>query len=235
MALKRTFFIALTVVATLFVALLILNLSLGDKQIDTRLARLYPVDDPQFTRAMSHVLTPGLVPGNRVEALINGDEIFPAMLSAIGSAQQTITFETYIYWSGSIGREFAAALRERAQAGVKVHILLDWIGGELDDATLDEMRATGIEIRRYNPPHWYNLDILNHRTHRKLLVVDGAIGFTGGVGIADVWRGDAQDPKHWRERQDPRLSGFTLQFAAMKKIRVKITAFARDAEALAIT
>lgn len=126
MALKRTFFIALTVVATLFVALLILNLSLGDKQIDTRLARLYPVDDPQFTRAMSHVLTPGLVPGNRVEALINGDEIFPAMLSAIGSAQQTITFETYIYWSGSIGREFAAALRERAQAGVKVHILLDW-------------------------------------------------------------------------------------------------------------
>ncbi len=191
--------VALTAITTLTVVWLVLNLSLGDKQVDSRLTRLYAVADPQFPRTMGVILRPPLLPGNQVQELLNGAQIFPSMLDAIRSAQQSITFETYIFWSGSIGREFADALTERAQAGVKVHVLLDWIGGRIDDAFLSTMQQHGIEIRRYNTPHWNNLHILNNRTHRKLLVVDGKIGFTGGVGIAEPWRGNAQDPEHWRD------------------------------------
>lgn len=196
---RKGWLVALTAAATFVAMLLALNLSLGNKQIDTRLSRLYGVADPQFPRAMGSVLNPALVEGNRVEELLNGRQIFPAMLSAIRSAEQTITLETYIYWSGSIGSEFSAALAERARSGVRVHVLLDWIGGQLEDALLERMRDSGIEVRRYNSPHWYNLDRLNNRTHRKLMVVDGKTGFIGGVGLADTWRGNAQDPQHWRD------------------------------------
>ena len=176
-----------------------LNLSLGNKQLDRRLASRYAVADRQFPRAMSAILGPALLPGNRVQELLNGAEAFPAMLEAIRAARRSITFETYIFWSGSIGHEFAEALSERARAGVPVHVLLDWIGGQLDDVLLERMRRDGVEIRRYNPPRWSSLARLNNRTHRKLLVVDGRVGFTGGIGIADVWRGNAQDPQHWRD------------------------------------
>ena len=196
---RKTPTIVVTAVATLALVWLALNLSLGDKQIDTRLAPLYSVADEQFPRAMGILLTPALLPGNRVQALLNGDETFPAMLHAIGGARQTITFETYVFWSGATGKAFADALVERAAHGVKVHILLDWIGGQIEDAVIARMREAGIDIRRYNTPRWYNLHRLNNRTHRKLLVIDGSVGFTGGVGIADMWRGHAQDPQHWRD------------------------------------
>jgi cardiolipin synthase len=201
MPLSRKFYIvALSIVATIVAVLLVLNLSLGDKQIDRQLGHLYETSDAQFLRSMGVLLGPSLVDGNVVRELLNGDEIFPAMLEAIRSARRTITFETYIYWSGSIGAQFADALAERARAGVKVHVLLDWIGSEkLEDAQLEEMRRAGVELRRYNRPRWYSLDRLNNRTHRKLLVVDGETGFTGGVGIGDVWLGNAQDPQHWRD------------------------------------
>ena len=146
------------------------------------------------------MLGPGIVPGNKVEALLNGERIFPAMLDAIKGAKRSITFETYIYWSGSIGREFADALSERARAGVKVHVLLDWLGSvKMEQHFIDEMKDAGIEVERYHAPTWWQLARLNNRTHRKLLIVDGAVGFTGGVGIADPWRGQAQDPEHWRD------------------------------------
>ncbi|MDQ3774501.1 MAG: phospholipase D-like domain-containing protein [Pseudomonadota bacterium] len=178
--------------------LLLLNLTLGNKPLDDRIETEYSVADPQFLRAMGSLLGPPLVDGNRVQALQNGDESFPAMLAAVRGAQHTITFETYIYWSGTIGQEFAAALSERASAGVRVHVMLDWWGsGSIEDLNL--MKAAGIEVRRYNPPRWSGLGRMNNRTHRKLLVVDGRIGFTGGVGIADPWRGHAQDPQHWRD------------------------------------
>jgi cardiolipin synthase len=122
------------------------------------------------------------------------------MLDAIRAARRSITFETYIYWSGVIGAQFAAALSERARAGVKVHVLLDWVGSDkLDAALLEEMERAGVHLRRYNKPHWYSIGRLNNRTHRKLLVVDGLVAFTGGVGIADEWLGHAQDPQHWRD------------------------------------
>jgi cardiolipin synthase len=149
---------------------------------------------------MGTLLGPALLEGNRVQVLLNGDQIFPAMLAAIRDARRTITFETYIYWSGEIGKSFAEALSERARAGVRVHVLLDWVGaGKIDDATIEAMETAGVEVKKYRPLHWYNLGRMNNRTHRKLLVVDGKTGFTGGVGIADIWQGHAQDPEHWRD------------------------------------
>jgi cardiolipin synthase len=160
----------------------------------------YAVDDSQFVRVMGNLLGPPMVPGNRVVTLLNGDEVFPAMLAAIRSARRSIDFETYIYWSGTVGREFGEALSERARAGVPTHLLMDWLGSnKADKAILDRMRGVGVEIVRYRPLRWYSVDRINHRTHRKLLVVDGRIGFTGGVGIADQWLGHAQDERHWRD------------------------------------
>ena len=163
-------------------------------------AKQYGVRDPQFLRAMGVLLGPNVVTGNSARALYNGDEIFPAMLAAIASAQRTITFETYIYWSGDIGQAFAEALSTRARSGVKVHVLLDWVGsGKMDEQLLQQMRDAGVEIRKFHKPAWHTISRLNNRTHRKLLVVDGAVGFTGGVGIAETWTGNAQDENHWRD------------------------------------
>ncbi len=200
MARKPLKAITLTILATIAVTLIALNLMSGDNRISYRVEHRYAVEDPQFLRAMGTLLGPPLVPGNQVETLLNGDQIFPAMLEAIRSAQRTITFETYIYWSDDIGREFAEALAERSRAGVNVHVLLDWVGSQKMDAeSLAVMRGAGVEIEQYHPVRWYTLSKLNNRTHRKLLVVDGRVGFTGGVGIADVWTGNAEDPGHWRD------------------------------------
>ncbi|MDP3069672.1 MAG: phospholipase D-like domain-containing protein [Opitutaceae bacterium] len=172
----------------------------GEKQIRYELTHQFGVDDPQFLRSMGQLLGPAIVPGNHVTALQNGVQIFPAMLEAIRCAQASITFETYIYWSGEIGRQFSEALCERAQAGVKVHVLLDWLGtGKIDGKYLADMKAAGVEVERYHPLRWYDWSKLNNRTHRKLLVVDGRIGFTGGVGIADAWDGDAETKDRWRD------------------------------------
>jgi cardiolipin synthase len=192
--------ILVAIVATAVVVLLALNLSGGRTRIEHEIPSLYGVEDEQFVRTMGVLLGPAIVGGNRVTSLQNGDEIFPAMLEAIRGAKETITFETYIYWSGRIGREFAEALSERARAGVKVHVLLDWLGsGKMDDELLQMMEQGGVEVLKYHPIRWHSLDRVNNRTHRKLLVVDGRIGFTGGVGIADEWLGHAEDSLHWRD------------------------------------
>jgi cardiolipin synthase len=182
------------------VTVVAMNFVTGEKEIQRSLEHRYAVDDPQFVRELGILLGPAIVPGNRIENLENGAEIFPAMLAAVKGAKQTISFETYIYWSGEVGKQFAAALEERARAGVKVHVLIDWVGSQkMDDSLVQEMKASGIEVQLYHPLHWYNLGRMNNRTHRKLLVVDGRVGFTGGVGIADQWDGHAQDPDHWRD------------------------------------
>ena len=188
------------VLVTVFLVMLGLNLSTGEKKIVRKIATRYSVSDPPFRRSMGSLIGPPLTEGNEVKELLNGDQIFPAMLSAIRSATKTVTFETFIYWSGKIGSEFADALAERARAGVRVHVLLDWVGsGKMDQESLQRIEAAGAEVRKYHPLRWYNLGRLNNRTHRKLLVVDGRVAFTGGVGIADKWLGNAEDPEHWRD------------------------------------
>jgi len=201
-------------VAAVLALLIIINLSTGEKKIEHELIHLYGVDDPQFARTVGTLLGPALVPGNQVTPLYNGDQIFPSMLEAVRGARRSITFETYIYWSGEIGRRFADALSERARAGVKVHLLIDAVGSaRLDAKALHEMRESGVEIVKFHQVRWYTLGRLNNRTHRKLLVVDGKIGFTGGVGIADKWDGHAQDPDHWRD------SHFRLEGAAVGQMQ----------------
>ncbi|HZZ02771.1 cardiolipin synthase [Paraburkholderia sp.] len=192
--------IVLTVAMTLVVVLVIANLTSGEKKIEHKIERLYASDDPQFTRSMGLLLGPPVVWGNRFEVLLNGDEIFPSMLEGIRSARHTITFETFIYWSGAIGEEIARALSDKARAGIAVHVLLDWVGSsKMDRRALRMLREAGVEVIQYHKPHWTGLGRMNNRTHRKLLVIDGRIGFTGGVGIADEWTGHAQDEKHWRD------------------------------------
>jgi cardiolipin synthase A/B len=170
------------------------------KHITQAIEHRYAVADPQFLRSMGVLLGPALLPGNRVDTLVNGDQIFPAMLAAIRSARRTVTFESYIYWSGKTGKDFAHALAERARAGVKVHVLLDWAGSQkADHDSINEMGRAGVEVIKFHRPQWYKFRHLNQRTHRKLLVVDGTLGFTGGVGVADEWSGHAQGPDNWRD------------------------------------
>jgi cardiolipin synthase len=186
--------------AAVLATVLALNFVSAEKQIERSLKHRYTVSDPQFLRELGIMLGPAIVDGNSVRNLENGARIFPEMLSAIRGAQHSITFESYIYWSGDIGKRFAEALEERARAGVPVKVLVDWAGSQqLDDELVEEMKAAGIEVRFYHPLRWYNLARMNNRTHRKLLVVDGRVGFTGGVGIADPWDGDAGDAAHWRD------------------------------------
>ena len=191
---------ACAVAVTLISVVIAYNVIGGETKIDRRIERLHAIDQPQFRHELGVMLGPQFLGGNRHRVLLNGDEIFPAMLGAIRAATQTITFESYIYWSGDIGSEFAQAFAERARRGVKVHVLLDWIGSaKMDKSLLDEMKTAGVQIYKFHPPHWSHLAHLNNRTHRKLLVVDGRVGFTGGVGIAPQWTGKAQDPEHWRD------------------------------------
>ena len=192
--------VLLTALATGALVLLALNFTAGEKKVQQQLPRLYSTASPDFERALGSLLGPGIVGGNAVTELLNGNQIFPPMLAAIQGAKKSITFETYIYWSGDIGKQFADALSERARAGVRVHVLLDWVGSaKMDESYLTEMQQAGVQIEKFHKPHWYNLARLNNRTHRKLLVVDGQVGFTGGVGIAPHWMGNAQDPDHWRD------------------------------------
>jgi cardiolipin synthase len=198
---SRTLAIALACfIAASAATFLLLNVTAGERHVTQQLPRLYSTADPQFMRAMGSLLGPGISGGNKVTELLNGEQIFPAMLQAINGAKQTITFETYIYWAGDIGKQFADALAAKARAGVKVHVLLDWVGsGKIDQQLLDEMTSAGVQVRKFHKPDWYNLARLNNRTHRKLLVVDGNTGFTGGVGIAPKWTGAGQDAEHWRD------------------------------------
>jgi cardiolipin synthase len=192
--------VLLVAVIAFLTAVLIVNVKPGEKRIERRLERLFSIDDPRFERELSVLLGPPVVGGNRVEVLRNGDEIFPPMLAAIRQARRTVNFESYIYWSGAIGKAFADALSERARAGVKVHVLLDAVGAaKMDPRWVSEMTEAGVQVRKYHPVTWYELGRLNNRTHRKLLITDGSIGFTGGVGIAPEWTGNAQDPEHWRD------------------------------------
>ena len=194
------FLIALAASAgTLFLLLVIQNATSRERKVDYQISP-FSAGDPTFRRCMDHLLGPPLVDGNSVKSLLNGDEIFPAMMKAVRSAERSISFETYIYWSGDVGKAFSELLAERATAGVRVHVLLDWVGSaKLDANALDKMNSAGVQVEKYRPLRWYNLSRVNSRTHRKILVVDGRIGFIGGVGIADQWKGNAENPERWRD------------------------------------
>ena len=162
----------------------------------------FPIDSPEFVGTVAGASGSPFLAGNTVELLNNGDAFYPPMLEAIERAEATITIEAYIYWAGDIGRQFADALAARARAGIRVKILLDAIGSaSIGRDILAVLESGGCQVAWYNPIHWYTLGRVNNRTHRKSLIIDGRIAFTGGAGIADHWRGNARGPHEWRDLQ----------------------------------
>ncbi|MEO8808883.1 MAG: phospholipase D-like domain-containing protein [Rhodanobacter sp.] len=158
------------------------------------------LDEVESARALSANLNAPMLDGNAVDVLLNGEEIFPAMLEAIGQATESVHLLTYIYWGGEIARQFADELSAAAKRGVRVRLLVDAVGGgKMASTMVDELRKAGCTFAWFRPLRWYNLGRFNDRTHRKVMVVDGRMGFTGGVGIAEVWTGHVQDPEHWRD------------------------------------
>ncbi len=156
--------------------------------------------DPAFMRATESLTGAPISHGDEVELLINGDAIFPAFLETIAQAEKTLCLLTYVYWKGDIAVEIAHAVASRARAGVECNVLLDAVGSfPMDSALIDHMVEAGVRVRRFRPPKPYALRRLNNRTHRKICVADGRVGLTGGVGIAEEWTGNAQDPEHWRD------------------------------------
>lgn len=158
------------------------------------------VGAPDFLRAAEALTSAPISGGNDLEVLINGDRIFPVFLDTIRAARRTVNLETYVYWRGDIAADVAGCLVDKAREGVEVNVILDAVGAAKMEADLvDRMREAGVCVARFRPPRPYALQRLNNRTHRKLLIVDGEVGMIGGVGIAEEWTGDAQDPDHWRD------------------------------------
>lgn len=161
----------------------------------------YSPRDPIFAETIGPLLGAEVIGRNSVETLLNGDAFFPVMLKEIREAKKTITFESYIWASGKVSDQFIEAFSERARNGVKVHIIVDGMGTlKFKNEERKRLVDAGVEFYTYGREHWYELKPnINHRTHRKLLIVDGRVGFTGGMCIDDHWLGNADSPKVWRE------------------------------------
>jgi cardiolipin synthase len=158
------------------------------------------VSDASFLRAAEAITGAPVSFGNDADLLINGDQIFPAYLDAIRAAEETVNLLTYAYWRGDIAVDVAETLCEKASGGVECNVIVDAVGAaKMDRKLVRKMRDAGVQVCFFRPPKPYAVKRLQHRTHRKLLIVDGTVGFTGGVGIAEEWTGDAQDPDHWRD------------------------------------
>ena len=170
------------------------------KQPRQEVASLYSAQSPEFRQSVGSLLGPNFVGGNSIATFVNGDQIFPAMLGGIRSAKRSIDFETYIFWDGEIGREFTQALAERARAGVHVNLIVDAQGTrKMGVENRMQLQSAGVQVVKYHSGFWLDPRRYNNRTHRKLLIIDGRIAFIGGAGIADLWAGNADSPKHWRD------------------------------------
>ncbi|MDI9835318.1 phospholipase D-like domain-containing protein [Streptomyces sp. KAU_LT] len=172
----------------------------------------------RLRRRLERLIGVAATEGNALVPLRNGDEIFPAMLGAIRRAEHTIDMMTFVYWKGQIARDFAVALAGRAHAGVRVRLLLDGFGAkEIEGRLLELMSSAGVEIAWFRKPVWLSPFKQNHRCHRKALIVDEHTAFTGGVGIAEEWCGDARDPSEWRDThvqvRGPAVDGIAAAFA----------------------
>ena len=160
------------------------------------------VHSTDFQELLAQTARAGWLPGNRITTLVNGDAFFPPMLEAIRSARKTITFETFVYKAGRIGRQFSVAFAEAARRGVEVHVLLDANGSRgADPSDIAMMKETGVHLHLYRPFNALHPLAYNHRTHRKIMVVDGHLAYTGGAGYTDIWIGNAQSSNHWRDTQ----------------------------------
>ncbi|WP_210257224.1 phosphatidylserine/phosphatidylglycerophosphate/cardiolipin synthase family protein [Chelativorans sp. ZYF759] len=200
MNLRLAWRIGLAFVIVGILAIVALNLAPERRDLREPIPHLHAVSDPQFLRTMEGIFSGNLRGGHEIDTLLNGVEIFPAMLESIRAATDTLNFETFVYWSGEIAEEFANEMAAAARRGVEVRVLIDWAGSiPFEQRLIDIMEEAGVLVHRFRPIRWYTIDRVNNRTHRKILLVDGNIGFTGGVGIGDEWLGDARAPDEYRE------------------------------------
>ncbi len=153
-----------------------------------------------FVQSAANFLNAPVLRGGRAQILQNGERFYPAMLEAIGGAKDTINFEVYIFESDETGRMFIEAFTERARAGVEVRLLLDWFGSlKLKRADRHELRNAGVKLEFFRPFGLKNLVRMYRRTHRRAVVIDGVVAFTGGAAVSNKWRGDTRSPKEWRD------------------------------------
>jgi cardiolipin synthase len=157
--------------------------------------------DPRFAEYVASLVGAPVEPGDHYDVLRNGMEVFPAMLDAIRQARRRISFESFIYEDGAVGDQFTTALVDAARRGVAVRIVLDWFGASLSNSSQERLREAGVGIVWFNPVRPWTIEETNYRTHRKVLVVDGTVAFTGGIGLADHWQGNAEHREHWRDTQ----------------------------------
>jgi cardiolipin synthase len=171
------------------------------KSLEYKLDHTFSVSSPEFFGSALALTNPVPQPGNKIELLQNGDQFFPAMLEAIRSAKKTVNFAAYIFKSDGTGRQFRDALCERARAGVEVRLLLDGIGSgwDLDNSDVRLMTDAGCKFAYYHPVQSWRMDRANRRSHRRMLIIDGKVGFTGSAAFSDKWSGHAQDKDHWRD------------------------------------
>ena len=194
----RRAFVILIVAA----AVVALGLMLAQDQVTLRVRSAASAADGGHAEYVSSLLGTQLSRGNSFKVLTNGVEIFPAMLTAIDAARRRIAFETYIYDTGEAANKFTAALENAARRGVKVNIVVDAVGASsMEEDHVKRLRSAGAHVAQFNTPSWYSLEEVNYRTHRKILVVDGEVGFTGGAGVSDHWLGNADSKEHWRDTQ----------------------------------
>jgi cardiolipin synthase len=188
----------LLVVAAVVAGLLLL----AQDQETLRIQSARGAEEPGHAAYVAALLGADLTAGNQYDVLTNGDQFLPAMLQAIAAARTRIVLETYIYDSGDVAARFTTALEQAARRGVMCAIVVDAVGSAgMERGHVQRLESAGCVVATFNPPHWYKLEELNYRSHRKILVVDGEVGFTGGAGIADQFAGHAQDGDHWRETQ----------------------------------
>ena len=183
-------------------AVIALLLMLAQDQETLRIRSAIAADDPRHSASIAALVGSALSRGNHYDVLTNGDQFFPPMLDAIRKARRRISFETYIYDTGQVASQFTSALEEAARRGVRVDLVVDSVGASgMSSEDIKRLKAAGCRIGNFNALRWYNLEDVNYRTHRKILVVDGEVGFTGGAGVADHWLGHAEDQDHWRDTQ----------------------------------
>jgi cardiolipin synthase len=184
------------------VLFVVIGLAIAQDQETLRVHSVVSADDPRAPAYIAALIGVDVTRGNAYEVLTNGKQIYPAMLGAIRAAKRRISFETYVYNEGQVADQFTDALADAAKRGVKVQIVVDLIGAAgMDDRDVARLTDAGAQVLTLNAPRWYELEEINYRTHRKILVVDGEVGFSGGVGVSDYWLGNAKTPAEWRDTQ----------------------------------
>src|SRR6185503_14721048 len=177
-------------------------LALAQDQETLKVRSAISAEDPRHSAYLAALVGAALSRGNRYDVLTNGDQIFPAMLDAIRNAKRRISFETYIYDKGDVADRFTKALEDAARRGVHVNLVVDSVGASgMKDDDIKRLEAAGCRIGSFHSLTWYSLEEVNYRTHRKILIIDGEVGFTGGAGVADHWLGHAESKEHWRDTQ----------------------------------